>query len=223
MEGVRLERPRGRAAPRPSCGTAKRLDARGLDREPLNAETPLELLSRTTITPTELFFVRTHGAVPEVDPTAYRLTVNGLVREPLDLSLEELRRFERVELAAALQCAGNRRDELAAVSPIPGQVPWGAGAVGNAIWGGVRLRDLLEVAGPEVDTGHVAFTGLDEVEEEGELLTFGGSIPLETAVRANVLLADEMNGEPLHPSTATRCEWSCRGRSARAASNGWRP
>src|SRR5207247_2605204 len=65
------------------------------------------------------------------------------------------------------------------------------------IWSGVRLRDVLRAAGVEAQTGHVAFTGLDEVEEEGELLEFGGSIPLDCAMRADVLLADEMNGEPL--------------------------
>ena len=167
--------------------------------EPLNVETPLELLCRETVTPTDLFFVRTHGSVPEVDPSSYRLTVGGLVREPCELSLEDLGRFERVEVTATLQCAGNRRSELAAVSPIPGQLPWGAGAVGNGVWGGVRLRDVLEAAGLESATGHVSFTGLDEVEEDGEVLEFGGSIPLETALLPNVLLADELNGQRLSP------------------------
>jgi sulfite oxidase len=104
-----------------------------------------------------------------------------------------------VRVTAALTCAGNRRSELAAIAPIPGQQPWGAGAVGNAVWGGFRLRDVLQAAGLAADTGHVAFTGLDEVGEEGELLEFGGSIPLEKALQPNVLLADEMNGEPLPP------------------------
>jgi sulfite oxidase len=83
------------------------------------------------------------------------------------------------------------------VAPIPGQVPWGAGAIGNAVWGGFRLRDVLLAAGVELDKGHVAFTGLDQAEEEGELTEFGGSIPLEKALGAEVLLADEMNGETL--------------------------
>ena len=168
-------------------------------REPLNAETPLELLCRSTVTPTELFFVRTHGPVPEVEPSSYRLTIGGLVREPASLSLGDLGRFERVEVTAALQCAGNRRSELGAVSPIPGQVPWGAGAVGNGVWSGVRLRDVLGASGLEAESGHVAFTGLDEVEEDGEPTRFGASIPLETALLPNVLLADELNGQALQP------------------------
>jgi DMSO/TMAO reductase YedYZ molybdopterin-dependent catalytic subunit/glyoxylase-like metal-dependent hydrolase (beta-lactamase superfamily II) len=167
--------------------------------EPINAETPLDLLTASPLTATDLFFVRNHGPVPEVDPATYRLMVSGLVREPLVLSLSDLGRFERVTAAAALSCAGNRRSELMKVAPIPRQVPWGPGAVGNALWSGVRLRDVLLAAGLETETGHVAFTGLDEVEEEGELLEFGGSIPLAKALSLDVLLADEMNGEPLPP------------------------
>ncbi len=167
--------------------------------EPLNAETPLELLCRSEITPTDLFYVRNHGPVPEVDPLSWRLTVEGLVREPLTLSLDELGRFERATVTATLSCAGNRRSELAAVSAIPRQVPWGPGAVGNAVWSGVRLRDVLIAAGVDEDARHVAFAGLDQAEEEGELLQFGGSIPLEKALSPDVLLADEMNGEPLPP------------------------
>jgi sulfite oxidase len=166
--------------------------------EPLNAETPLEHLCESFVTPTEVFFVRNHGPVPSVDPSSYALTVDGLVRNPLSLSLDELRdRFERSTVTATLMCAGNRRSELAAVAPIPHQVPWGAGAIGNAVWSGYRLRDVLFAVGVNVETGHVAFTGLDRMEEEGELTEFGGSIPLEKALAPEVLLADEMNGEPL--------------------------
>jgi hydroxyacylglutathione hydrolase len=170
-------------------------------KEPLNAETPLDLLCRATVTPTDLFFVRNHAPVPEVDPASYLLTVGGLVREPVTLSLDELqRRFERATVSATLMCAGNRRSDLASLAPIPGQVPWGAGAIGNAIWSGVRLRDVLLAAGVDAEDGHVAFTGLDQAEEEGELTEFGGSIPLATALSPEVLLADEMNGEPLTPA-----------------------
>jgi DMSO/TMAO reductase YedYZ molybdopterin-dependent catalytic subunit/glyoxylase-like metal-dependent hydrolase (beta-lactamase superfamily II) len=168
--------------------------------EPLNAETPLDLLARAPVTSTELFYVRNHAPVPKVDPASYLLTVGGLVREPLSLSLADLRRrFERVTLTATLMCAGNRRSEFATVAPIPGQAPWGAGAIGNAIWSGVRLRDVLLAAGVEIEDGHVAFTGLDQAEEEGELTEFGGSIPLAKALSPDVLLTDEMNGAPLPP------------------------
>ena len=109
--------------------------------QPLNAETPLRVLGRSYVTPTELFFVRSHGPVPAIDDGEYRLTLRGEVREPLVLSLPELRdRFPRTTVAATLTCAGNRRAEL---SPVPDGIPWGAGAIGNAKWTGVRLKDLL--------------------------------------------------------------------------------
>jgi DMSO/TMAO reductase YedYZ molybdopterin-dependent catalytic subunit len=93
--------------------------------EPLNAETPPELLGARQLTPNEVFFVRNHGPIPEVDPAAYRLMVRGLVAEPLALSLEDLRQgFEHLTVEALLACAGNRRNELAAITPIPEQAPW---------------------------------------------------------------------------------------------------
>jgi hydroxyacylglutathione hydrolase len=186
--------PPRRAAPAKHAGLITWLD------EPLNAEAPLDALGRAAVTPTELFFVRNHGPVPVVEASSYQLAVGGLVREPLSLSLAELaRRFERVTLPATLMCAGNRRSELARVAPIPGQVPWGPGAIGNALWSGYRLRDVLLAAGLDAADGHVAFSGLDQAEEEGELTEFGGSIPLVKALTPDVVLADEMNGEPLRP------------------------
>jgi hydroxyacylglutathione hydrolase len=190
------ERPRGRAQ-----AAAKHPALVVWSEEPLNAETPLDLLSETEITPNNLFFVRSHGPIPEVDPTDYRLTVRGLVGQSLTLSLQDLRqRFEHVALDAVLSCAGNRRSELAAIAPIPGQAPWGAGATGNARWEGVRLRDVLQAAGIETGATHVAITGLDRCTEEGELIPFGGSIPLTKALAPEVLLADQMNGNKLPPA-----------------------
>jgi sulfite oxidase len=190
------ERPRGRT---PAAAKDPRLIV--WSEEPLNAETPAELLHQSAITPNELFFVRSHGSIPEVEPAAYRLTVRGLVAEPLTLSLTDLRqRFEHVTLDAVLSCAGNRRSELAAIAPIPGQAPWGPGATGNACWGGIRLRDVLQAAGLDTGAAHVALTGLDRCTEEGEVIPFGGSIPLTKALAPEVLLADEMNGKPLPPA-----------------------
>jgi DMSO/TMAO reductase YedYZ molybdopterin-dependent catalytic subunit/glyoxylase-like metal-dependent hydrolase (beta-lactamase superfamily II)/rhodanese-related sulfurtransferase len=197
---------RGRAAAPPtSAGPRRRAPTAGKDQSmvrwtesPLNVETPPAALARSEITPNRLFFVRNHGPIPEVDPAAYLLTVRGRVADPLILSLEDLRqRFERVSVDAALTCAGNRRCELAAIAPIPEQVSWGPGATGNARWGGVRLRDVLQAAAVKPSAAHVALTGLDQCAEEGEVIPFGGSIPLTKALAPEVLLADEMNGEPL--------------------------
>jgi sulfite oxidase len=165
--------------------------------EPLNAETPLRSLCRSFVTPTERFFVRNHGPVPAVDEDEYRLALAGEVHEPLVLSLRELReRFARATVTATLACAGNRRSDL---NPVPDGIPWGAGAVGNAVWTGIRLGDLLRAAGIGADARHVAFTGVDRADAGGRREPFAGSIPLEKALADEVLLAYEMNGEPLEP------------------------
>jgi sulfite oxidase len=175
--------------------TAKRPELIVWSTEPLLVETPLDLLCDSHVTPTELFFVRNHGPVPTIDADAFSLRVDGLVRTPLQLSLEDLKRsFPETTVAATLVCAGNRRAELASVRPIPGETPWGAGAIGNAEWSGVRLRDVLAAAGFAETAEHVAFAGHDATPEAPD---FGGSIPLAQALAADVLLAYAMNGEPL--------------------------
>ncbi|HEV8338249.1 MAG TPA: molybdopterin-dependent oxidoreductase [bacterium] len=168
--------------------------------EPFNAGPPLGLLHQTFVTPEELFFVRNHGTVPSVDPGRYRFTLTGLVKRPLSMSLAELRDTHTpTTVTATVQCAGNRRSEFSAIRPIPGEIPWGAEAAGNAIWRGVALRDLLSTAGVLADARHVAFLGLDEVEREGRTFGFGGSIPIQKAISQEVLLAYSMNDAPLAP------------------------
>lgn len=167
---------------------------------PFNAETPAKLLRESQITPTKAFYVRSHGDIPRVTPDSYRLTVSGLVERPLELSLEDVKsQFPRKELTATLYCAGNRRAELMEISPMPGKVPWDVGAVGNARWTGVLLKDVLQAAGCREVASHAAFTGLDRDEESGTGTRYGGSIPIEKALGDNVLLAYKMNGEPLVP------------------------
>ncbi|HEV2094762.1 MAG TPA: sulfite oxidase [Rubrobacter sp.] len=166
---------------------------------PRNVETPPRLLGESFVTPTDAFYVRCHGDVPEVDPERYRLAVSGLVERPLRLSLEEIQGLPKTEATATLYCAGNRRAELAKREPIPGKVAWDVGAAGNARWGGVLLRDVLGEAGIEEGARHAAFTGLDRDVESSTGAPFGGSVPIERAVADRVLLAYEMNGGPLAP------------------------
>jgi sulfite oxidase len=166
---------------------------------PFNGGAPPALVAQNVITPNDLFFVRSHAGVPTVDPSTYRLTVDGMVRQPLSLSLDDLRHFPRRTLVAALQCAGNRRVEMEKIAPIPDEIIWGIEAVSNAEWGGVALCDVLEAAGVELGALHVAFEGLDQNEKDDEQFPFGGSIPLDKALRPEVLLADTMNGAPLPP------------------------
>ena len=169
---------------------------------PFNAETPLGKLIEHWLTPTAVFFVRSHGTVPRLDPRGFTLTVDGLVEKPLSLSLAELTEsFGLASLTATLTCSGNRRTEFNRVKKVPG-VQWDAGAIGNAEWQGVRLSEVLKRAGIKGGAKHVWFEGLDEITEKGETFPFGGSIPLEkalsdTASVPGCLLATKMNGKPL--------------------------
>jgi sulfite oxidase len=187
--------------PEPEAGrpSGKRLELVVHDDYPLNAETPPRLLRESFVTPADAFYVRCHGDVPDVDPGSYRLEVSGLVGRPLRLSLEEIRDLPKTETTATIYCAGNRRAELMEKSPIPGKVAWETGAAGNARWGGVLLRHVLERAGIGERARHVAFTGLDRDVESGTGEPFGGSVSVEKATADDVLLAYEMNGEPLAP------------------------
>jgi sulfite oxidase len=166
--------------------------------EPFNAETGLAALAEGPITATDAFYVRGHGAVPELDATTWRLRVHGLVERELSLSLVTLREaFRERQEIATLQCAGNRRAGLIAIRDIPGEAPWGPGATGTATWTGVALADVLALAGPLSGASHVGFEGVDRSRETQPAERFGGSIPLDKACRPEVLLAWAMNGEPL--------------------------
>ena len=170
------------------------------EREPLNLETPLGLLGRERLTPNKLFYVRSHGPDPELDPDHYRLTIDGLVERELSFSVADLReRFEQISVEATLNCAGNRRDQLAAVADVPGELIWGNGAIGNASWGGVRLGDLLGAAGVDLRSPdlHAAFEGADRSDEGGGEINYGGSVPIDKAASPETILAWSMNGEPL--------------------------
>jgi sulfite oxidase len=178
----------------------KRSDLIVHEDEPFNAETAPAALAEGAVTATDAFYVRGHGAVPRIDPVAWRLRVHGLVDRELDLSLTTLREaFREREVTATLQCAGNRRAGLIAIRPIPGEAPWGPGATGTATWAGVALADVLALAGPLRDAAHVGFAGADLCPEATPAQQFGGSIPLDKACRPEVLLAWSMNGEPLAP------------------------
>uniref|UniRef100_A0A8C4QS89 Sulfite oxidase n=1 Tax=Eptatretus burgeri TaxID=7764 RepID=A0A8C4QS89_EPTBU len=168
--------------------------------KPFNAETPAEILTASYFTPNAFFYKRNHLPVPDIDPEAYRLEVRGEgIPTPVFLSLEELKKkFPKQEVVATLQCAGNRRKEMTHVRPVKG-LNWNIGALGNARWGGVWLRDVLLYAGFQEDdtqVKHVQFEGRDQ-DVTGS--AYGSSIPLHKAVaeKNDVLLAYEMNGDEL--------------------------
>jgi sulfite oxidase len=162
---------------------------------PFNAEPPAEALLQP-VTPTEAFYVRSHGDVPDLDAATHRITVDGLVERPLSLGLAELREaFAPHALTATLQCAGNRRGELMAERDIAGEIPWGRAVIGTAEWTGAALAEVLDRAGVTAGATHVELAGSENVEEGDGW--FGASIPLHKARSYEALLVWEMNGEPL--------------------------
>jgi sulfite oxidase len=173
----------------------KRADMVVHEREPYNAEPPPAALARTALTPRDAFYVRAHGPVPDGAVRDWPLELDGRLEHAFTVTLAELRsgRWPRQELIATLQCAGNRRRDLAAVRAIPGEAPWGPGATGTARWRGVALRDLLALAQPHAEATHVAFVGADVSSEADPPQLYGASIPLAKALHGDVLLSDEMD------------------------------
>jgi DMSO/TMAO reductase YedYZ molybdopterin-dependent catalytic subunit len=162
---------------------------------PPNFETPTRYFAEA-FTPNDAFFVRYHlASIPRVDPREWRLDIGGeAVERALSFSLEDLQRdFEAVEVNALCLCSGNRRG--LSDPHVPG-IQWGHGAMGNARWKGVRLKALLEKAGVKAGAVEVAFDGADTGVAE-KTPDFVKSLPAWKALDENVLVAWEMNGEPL--------------------------
>ena len=170
------------------------------EESPYNAEPPLPALASHQITALDTFYVRNHGPVPEIDLDAWRLIVGGMVGRRLELSLTDLKLdFPERRQLTTLQCAGNRRRGLIEVREIPGEDPWGGGATSTAWWTGVPLAEVLTAANVDADAGHVAFEAPDDSELADPTQPYGSSIPLAKAMSGEVLLAREMNDEPLAP------------------------
>jgi sulfite oxidase len=177
----------------------KRRDMTMRGRMPFNAEPPGSVLADAEITALDAFYSRNHGPFPDIAHDRWRLTVDGLAAKPLTLTYDQLvTGFTPVSVVATLACAGNRRAELLNVHPIPGKDPWAHGAISTGEWRGARLADVLEAAGVHRDDGlHVAFSAPDVAQEAVPVQSYGSSIPLSKAMSREVLLAWEMNSEPL--------------------------
>jgi DMSO/TMAO reductase YedYZ molybdopterin-dependent catalytic subunit len=163
--------------------------------EPQNLATPPALFDRL-ITPTPSFFVRSHFGPPALDRNR-QLNVEGLVDSKLTLTAAELAKsFPEVTVTAVLECAGNGR--ALHVPRVPG-LQWVHGAMGQATFTGVRLRDVLQKAGvsPENLKGtHVHLLGAD-APPKPQVPAFLRSIPIERALDPTTLVAYRMNGEDL--------------------------
>jgi sulfane dehydrogenase subunit SoxC len=172
----------------------------GISREQLqlaarNHGLPLEAL-RHDITPVGLHYLLTHFDIPTVDPATWRLELGGLVERPMSLTLEEIRGRAQETYAVTLECAGNGR---ALLEPNVLSQPWLQEAVGTAEWTGTPLHGILEDAGLRPEASEIVFTGLDRgIQGDVEHL-YERSLARAEALRREVLLAYEVNGEPLPP------------------------
>jgi len=182
---------------------------RVMTEKPLNAETPVQSL-RSWITANSVFFDRNQGELSN-EPFSleeWKLSVDGEIEKPLQLTMEQILRMAKIIVADTFECSGNGR---ALLKEKARGNPWTIGGVGNAVYGGVWLRDILQIAGLKDSGKHVSFEGRDQPLGSAGI-KFIRSIPIEKAI-STTLLAYEMNGEPLplkhgYPLRALALGWT---------------
>ncbi len=180
-----------------------------MSEKPLNAETPGKYL-RSWITANSVFFDRNQGEIPpkKIALSDWKLVLEGEVTKPCRLTFDQIYRMPKAIVSNTLECSGNSRslfDKDARGNP------WTIGGVGNAVWGGVWLKALLNKAGLKDTARHIALEGFDKPLGSAQI-QFIRSIPLEKAM-SSTLLAYEMNGEPLprkhgYPMRALALGWT---------------
>jgi DMSO/TMAO reductase YedYZ molybdopterin-dependent catalytic subunit len=158
-------------------------------------ETPFEVFDQSIFTPNDRFFVRWHWpAIPQqINVASHRIAVRGHVNTALSLSLSDLMTMPRVEMAAVNQCSGNSRGYF---QPRVSGGQWSNGAMGNALWTGVPLRDVLDKAGVKAGAVAVRFRGLERPVVEGAP-HFLKSLAIDHARDGEVMIAYQMNHEAL--------------------------
>ncbi|KAK2992885.1 hypothetical protein RJ640_028127 [Escallonia rubra] len=175
-------------------------------KEPFNAEPPRSALISSYVTPVDFFYKRSHGPIPILDNIdRYCVSISGLIGKPKDIYMTDIWKLPKYNVTATLQCAGNRRTAMSKTRTVKG-VGWDVSAIGNAVWGGAKLADVLELIDISNCTSttpfggkHVEFVSVDKCKEENGG-PYKASIPLRQASNpeADVLLAYEMNGKPLN-------------------------
>lgn len=167
-----------------------------LTSRPPQLETPWSVFNEGVITPNEAFFVRYHmaGIPASIDPESYLIRISGKINNVLELSLRDLRtKFTPLEYIAVNQCSGNSRGFFA---PRANGGQLANGAMGNARWVGVSLKDILNMAGIEAGARQVTFNGLDHPVLESSA-DFIKALDIDHAIDGEVMLAYQMNGKDL--------------------------
>lgn len=172
---------------------------------PYNGEPPKRLVTNKVITPNPLHFVRNHGGIPDIEKDKFTLELDGLVNNPRTFTLDELMdesKFPRMEKLVTIQCSGTRRieqiTEYAGQGDEVPQAPWAEGAIGTAKWVGVSLKKVIKACGGMAKPGkHLEFYGAETYFKNGEAMNYLVSVPWSKVKANEVILAWEMNGEPL--------------------------
>ena len=167
-------------------------------KEPRNLETPFVRID-SYVTPTELFYIRSHFPAPRLDRASYQLRIDGAVGSPFVLTYDALRSMPSETRVATLECAGNSRVFLVPQAP---EAQWELGAVGNAEWTGVPLRTLLARADLATDACEIVLEGADRGTPKEEPIppapiSYARSLPRAKAMQPEVLIAYQMNGRDL--------------------------
>lgn len=168
---------------------------------PFNVEAPLtDLFNEGFLTSPELFYVRNHGAVPDVkdeDIPDWEFTVEGMVENPVTISLKQLMaEYEQITCPITLVCAGNRRKEQNVVRKTKG-FSWGPAGVSTALWTGVAMSEVIKRAKPTRKARYVCMEGADKLPNG----YYGTSVKLNWVMDPNrgIMLSYHMNGEMLTP------------------------
>ncbi len=170
-----------------------------LNDRPVNAETPAHLLD-DDVTPIERHFIRNNGLVPDyakkMDASGWSLLIDGEVERPLTLSLNDLKsKFEVVTLKLQLECGGNGR---AAFNPPAKGNQWTVGAIGNAEWTGVRIRDVFKAAGIKESAVYTGYYGRDvHLSGDPDRVVISRGAPIWKMMDPHSIIAFAMNGEPI--------------------------
>ena len=165
---------------------------------PVNAETPAHLLD-DEVTPTSRHFIRNNGIVPEErDAAGWKLQIDGLVNNPMTLSIADLKsKFQVVTERLVIECGGNGRSGF---NPPASGNQWTVGAVGCAEWTGVRLADVLKAAGVKDNVIYTAHEGADvHLSGNDKKQSISRGVPIAKAMNPHNLIAFAMNGADIHP------------------------
>lgn len=178
--------------------------------QPMNAEVPAELLTKSYVTPVELFYIRHHHPVPllmteeiknfqvEIDLSPFADSLKNKSSPITKVSLDEIKKLPKVEVTTTLQCSGNRRGDMNGVKRTSGTA-WSQGAISTATWGGARLVDVLKLAGLDDPFALTEKDGLQKYVRFESIDGMKASIHMEKATNpyGDVIIAYEMNGKDI--------------------------